>query len=231
MLSSISGQNDRWAQLGVYPRPPSLPSGQNGGSASTGSTAAPSGSANDTPAAGGTSGPLSDDMSFTLMGFNIESAAGQNNTTSDAASPDPASSTQDGSSPKSQLLTDVQSLMSDLTGTAGSPTGKSAASDTDTAAATDFGSTIRQGLQTVTSTPDTMASTSGSAPGGPTPGQPSRSNDISNTGTSAGGGTSGWTPNYSDGFQQQFALAAYSTTSTMSALDSSATASLANINA
>jgi hypothetical protein len=226
---SISGQNERWAQLNAYQLPPSSPSGQNGGRASTIGTAASSGSGGNIASGAGTSGALSDGMSFALMAFGgwgngaaaASQAAGQSGGTSGASSTDSAPATQDGNSLGAQLLTDVQSLLSALTGTTSPPTGTSAASgNTGTGASAGLTGTVPQDLQTVASDLDTTASASGSSQpggvGGPSSGPPTRSNGVSN-------------PGYSDGIQQQFALSAY-TANTRSSLDSSATSSLASIN-
>jgi hypothetical protein len=246
---SISGQNERWAQLSAYQPPPASLSGQNGGWNSLGGTSASLGQSGNTAVAGGATAGLSDDTSFALIAFGGDwtsgsAAAGQTAGGSGAVS---ASSTQDAGSLGSQLLTDVQSLISALTGSAGSSTGTSATSggttDGTTAgtAATDSDSTVLQDLQTVTSDLGSIASlygapqpgTAGSPPGGPPQaGPPPDSNEISNTGTSASDGTGGterWRRDYRDGLQQQFAVSAY-TSSSASALDSSATSSLTAIN-
>ena len=128
----------------------------------------------------------------------------------------------------------MQSLLATLTGTTGS-----ASTDTsDTAAAmtgmqTAPGSTMAQDLQNLQTDLGTLASTSGTAqPGGAdghVAGAPPWSDDISNAGTTTPDGPdSGWKPGYSDGFQQQFAVSAYSASAT-SGLDSSATSALADI--
>ena len=173
-------------------------------------------------------------MSLALMAFNgwnggansATPAAGPNSAPSDASAADQATA-----DPQSQVLADMQSLLATLTGTTGS-----ASTDTsDTAAAmtgmqTAPGSTMAQNLQTDLGT---LASTSGTAqPGGAdghVAGAPPWSDDISNAGTTTPDGPdSGWKPGYSDDFQQQFAVSAYSASAT-SGLDSSATSALADL--
>jgi hypothetical protein len=143
------------------------------------------------------------------------------------------------------LLTDVQSLLSALTGSFGSSakgtaTSGAAATSADNATSTQTGlsSSILQDLQTVASDLGTISSASGTSqsdgsggpPGGAPPwGNDSSNNDISNTGTSASDGNPrGWRPGYSDGFQQQYAASAYGAGMT-SGLDSSTTSSLNSI--
>jgi hypothetical protein len=239
MSMSISGQNERWAQLNAYQPPPVSPSGQNGGWDSTIGTTPSSGAAGNTASGAGTSGALSDGMSIALMAFGgwgngsstASRATGQSSGTSGTSSAGSAPSTPDGSSLASQLLTDVQSLVSALTGTTSAPTGTSAASgNTGTGAVTGLTGTAQQNLQSVASDLDSIASASGSSQpagvGGPSPGSPPWSNGISNPGSGSAGG---WNPGYSDSIQQQFALSAY-TANTQSGLDTSATSLLASIN-
>jgi len=119
---SISGQNERWAQLNAYQPPPSSQAGANGGWATeSGGTTGSAGSA------GGASGGLSDTMSLALMAFSgawgtgsgtSPQAPGPNGGTAIVPSTDPPSSTQDASGIGSQLLNDMQSMMATLTGTA-----------------------------------------------------------------------------------------------------------------
>jgi hypothetical protein len=201
---SISGQNERWAQLAAY-QPPSTKPGQSaGGYPASGTTAPASGSTGN--AASGTSGALSDGMSLALMAFSgawgtgpgtsSSKAPGQSGGTSDPSPSGVPATTPNASSVDSQLLTDVQSMIAALTGT---PTGSPPPLNT----------------QAVTSNPDTLASVSGTSQPGTSP---SSSNDISNTGTVP--------PRYSDGLHQQFALSAYNS---QSSLDSSTESSLAGI--
>jgi hypothetical protein len=186
-------------------------------------------------------------------------AAGQSDGTPNASAPvDQTGATQGGADPASQLFTDLQSLLSALTGTPGASSGgtgttatTASPANTGTNQAIGLSNAVQQDLQTISSDLKSIASTSGSAQPGsaarPPSGPPPWRNDISNTGTnaaSAAGSTSGngstsgtsgadgtnrWRPGYSDGFQQQFAISAY-TTSTTSALNSSVTTSLTNIN-
>jgi hypothetical protein len=149
----------------------------------------------------------------------------------DVSSADPASA----QSPQSQLMTDIQSLLSTLTGTSGASGSGSGTSDATSAAAgtlTGLSSTIWQDLQSVTADLGTIASASATSqptgsrpPGSP----PSWSNDISNAGPDTPDGTtSHWKPGYSDGFQQQFALSAYSANAA-SALDAATASPAAGI--
>jgi hypothetical protein len=252
----ISGQNERWAHLNAHRPPPVSPSGQNSGPSSAGATTASTSSTGSAPATGGTSVPLSDGMSFMLMAVssvNGPKGAGQSDGTPNASAPvDQTGATQGGADPASQLFTHLQSLLSALTGTPGASTGgtgttaiAASPANTGTSQAIGLSNTVQQDLQTISSDLDSIASTSGSAQPGsasrPPSGPPPWRNDISNTGTnvaSATGSTNGtggadgtnrWRPGYSDGFQQQFAISAY-TTSTTSALNSSVTTSLTNIN-
>lgn len=239
MSMSISGQNERWAQLSANPPPPPSPSGQNSGAATIGTTAS-TGPAGNPATAVGSVAALSDDMSLALMAFGggwgngsatASQVAGQNSGTSGASAVGSDPSTQGGNSFAAQLLTDVQSLVSALTGTA--TNAPPAPGQTGAGAATGLTGTVQQDLQTDASNLDMIASASGSSqPGGAgqTPsGLPPWSDDISNTGTNAGsGGTNGWNRGYSDGLSQQFALSAYAANA-QAGIDSSATSSLANI--
>jgi hypothetical protein len=210
---SISGQNERWAQLNAYQPPPSSQYGQNGGFDPISLATASSGATGNATAA---APALSDDMSLALMAFAgwgngsapASQATGQNTA---------ASSTQAGSI-ASQLLSVMQSLTSALTGAA---TGAPAASGTTTGLV----NTAAQDLQTITADLGTIVPVSGSAQPGQPEGPPPSDNTIPNTGT---GTTRGWNPDYSDGIQQQFAAAAYSANA-MTGLDSSATSALTNI--
>lgn len=236
MSSSISGQNERWAQLGAYQPPPISQSGQNPGWGSTNWTTASGGTNASTASAGGASGAQSNDMSFALMAFGNASGNGSVTSSQSAGQSGDASSSgsaaQVGSSLGSQLLTDMQSLLSSLTGTAGAATDTTNASaNTGTTTATGLGGSLLQDLQTVASAFSSTASGSGPTPSGTVGGPPPWRNDIANTGTNAGNGsTGGWHPGYSDSFQNQYALAAYAA-SIMPSLNSPATSSLGAVNA
>ncbi len=67
MLSSISGHNDRWAQVAASQPPSPASSGQTGGSGSTSTATAVADPSVVSPIAGGTGDPLSGSMSFMLM--------------------------------------------------------------------------------------------------------------------------------------------------------------------
>lgn len=216
MSMSISGQNERWAQLNAYQPPPSSSSGQDSAWDPTTVAASSPGSAGNGPSTGGTSGGLSDGTSLALIAFGslgngqttASQAAGQNTATPAGST----AATQDESSLESQILTDVQSLISALTGATNTPATSGAAN-------------------TTAQKPLTTASVSPTEPPGasPPPGPPPWSNAIPGTGTNADTGNAGGAaPGYSDGIRQQFALSAYSA-NTQAGVDSSATSSLTNI--
>jgi hypothetical protein len=186
---SVSGQNERWAQLNAYPPPPRSRAGQNGGLTSTGGTTDPS------VTAGGASNALSDGMSLALMAFNGADGTEPAGSSTSSGTTDPASTSQSGSGPGSQLLTDIQSLMTALTGSAGTATGSISNGTT-------LDSAALQDLQTVESDLGSLASAS-PANGLEAP-QSQGNNGISNTGTATG--------DWGHGFQQQFALSAYGAT-------------------
>ena len=103
---SISGQNERWAQLNAYQPPPSSQAGPNGGWASAVGTTGSSGATSSAGTAGGASGGLSDTMSLALMAFSgawgtgsgaSSQAPGQSGAAPVMPSADPPSSTQDAS--------------------------------------------------------------------------------------------------------------------------------------
>jgi hypothetical protein len=203
---SISGQNERWAQINAY-QSPSSPSGQNStGYPAIGTTTSPPPPGSTAPS----TGALSDGTSLALIAFGSlgnaqtapqstgSQAGGQANPTSTGA--------QDESSLEAQILGDVQSLISSLTG---------ATTTSGTASAS-------QGSLT------TASATPAAQPSGPPPGPPPWSNAISNDDTNAATGNAGGAaPGYSDAIQQQFALSAYGANA--SGLDSSATSALTNI--
>jgi hypothetical protein len=267
---SVSGQNERWAQLGAYQPPPPSQASQNSGwdaAIGTSSLSDPTGNAGPP---NNFFGALSDSMSLALMSLNgwssgattptqiNETSSGASNASStNSTSAGQAAITQGGTGSVSELVSDLQSLLAALTGTA-SPTnttgtsGTAATSGTSdttansgTAAATALSSTVLQDLQAVASDLNSIAATSGvtQPPGGsegPPPSSNSWFNDISNTGTaSASMSTDVSNPGATataqspagpwQGFMQQFAFSAYSA-GTTSGLDSSTTSSLAAIN-
>jgi hypothetical protein len=177
---SISGQNARWAQINAYQPPSTVRSGQNGGWNSIGQATPSSGSASNVPAVGGTTGALSDSTSFALMAFggwgngsaNSTQAAGQSSgATSDAASATPASTgltsptstgqagiTQAGTISVTQLIADLQSMLSALTGTpTSSASGTGSSGTTGTTGTT--GSSGTTGTTDTSDTSDTSANT------------------------------------------------------------------------
>jgi hypothetical protein len=226
---SISGQNERWSRLDTYQPPAASSSGQNGGPAATNGTAPSSGaSAN---AASGTSGALSEGISFALMALTNDWGNGPASRTAgqaggpSGASPSPA---QDGGNLASRLMTDGQSLVSVLTGTTAAPAAhRGASAGTATRETTGPTGTPQQTSRAVTSDRDTVTAASGSArpAGGPPPPPPLWDANTANPGTNTGRGNPG---NY-DAIQQRFAQSAYAANG-QSGLDSSVTASLADIN-
>lgn len=244
MVHSISGQNDRWAQLNAYQPPSRATSGQDSDWPSATTATPSSGSTPATPAAGGTAPTLSDGMSFALLAFNgggTAQAAQPTGQSAAASSSDPAAATtQSGSSLGSQLLSDMQSLLAALQGTttpSSSTTAAQASATTPTAnnaagSANGLSNSVNKDLQAVASDLDAVASASQPAgrQGAAVPGSPTSGNNISNTGTTDSGGTQRWNPGYSDGFQKQFGLAAYSAGNSLSSVASSATSSLASMN-
>ena len=159
MLSSISGQNERWAQLGAYQPPPPSKSDQDGGwGSTTGATASP-GATPSIPTAGGVSPTLSDGMSFALIAFSGAApaqsfqAGGQSNATSN-----PTSATPSSTSLGSQLLSDMQSLLSALTGmgastNAGTPAGMGSSGTASTSNGSIITGSISTGSIGAASTP------------------------------------------------------------------------------
>lgn len=266
MSISIFGQNERWAQIQAYQPPPASQSGQSGGQlggpggaqgGAQGGAWDPSlgtsTSSGSTAIAGGTSATLSENTSFALIAFGgwgngpatSTQTAGQSSTSSPSDASSPASATvgqtaitQNGTSAVSQLFTDLQSLLSALTGTPTSSASTPGTSDTTgtaantgTVAATTLNSSVLQDLQTVASDLTAIAS----ADGGRSPGRPPWASDISNSGTISNTGTTtgttgGWSGGYSDGFQQQFALSVYSSSNLSGVDNSTTTSSLTSIN-
>ena len=230
MSVSISGQNDRRALLDAYQPTPAPTAGQSGAWDAALGTMAPTGSAaTATAAPGGTSGGLSDGMSFALMAFgNAVPAASTLTTGPDSATFDASSADPSAADPQSHLLSDLQSLLSTPTGTSGTADTAGAAAGTQTGP----DSPISQQLQIANADLGTIASASGTSHSaghhaGVQP-PPSWGNDISDAGTNSPDG-SHWTPGYSDDFRQQFARSAYSATA-VSGLDAANGSVLANIN-
>nr|WP_294521565.1 hypothetical protein [uncultured Rhodopila sp.] len=235
-MSSITGQNERWAQLAAYQTPPAAQSSEISG----GTSAYASSSLWADPGAGAvtgnTSSPISDGTNFALMAFGSSSQSATNGN----------SIASDGTSGISQLLTDLQSLLSSISGTS-SATGSNATSatstaDADSASVSNSGTTtgtLSQDLQQLSTDLGSLASTMGrthrgdhdhpEAPPAPPPGSgdilntgtasASNGSDITNSGTASTG--NGWAT-----FMQQFAAGAYS-----SGYDASTTSSLVAINA
>ncbi|HEY4175055.1 MAG TPA: hypothetical protein VGM42_18645, partial [Rhodopila sp.] len=166
MSLSISGQNERWAQINAY-QPPSSPSGQTGsGYPAIGTTTSPPPPGSTAPS----TGALSDGTSLALITFG---SLGNTQTTpqttgTQATNQTNPTGTQDASSLEAQILSDVQSLISNLTGATTTP-----------AASTSQGS-----LTTASATPTTQ-------PSGPPPGPPPWSNAISTDDTNSATGNAG----------------------------------------
>jgi hypothetical protein len=202
-------------------------------------------------------------MSFALMVFSgswgngatgSSQAAGQSGATSGASispgsttatppAPSQPGTNQAGTSLESQLLTDVQSLMSTFMGTTGTEAGSTANTDASASTATSadpgtgkasgLGNTVQQDLQAMTSDLSAIALASGSTQSGGVnrPPPPNWPNVNTSTNPSTGvGETGGRRPTYTDDLRQQFALSAYSA-STLSGPDASATSSMASITA
>ena len=244
MVSSITGQNEHWARLAAYQTPPAAQSSQTSGATSAYAPSALSAGSGDGAVTGDTSSPLADGTNFALLAFGSSAGAGGT-----AGAADGASIPATGTSAMSQLLTDLQSLLSTLGGTpsaagggrgaAGTPaanTGSSSVSNTGTTAGT-----LSQDLQQLSSDLGSLASTlethrgehGDHDRGAPPPGPPPGSSDILNTGTvSASSGSSitgSGTASASGGwatFMQQFAAGAYG-----SGYDGSTASSLLAINA
>jgi hypothetical protein len=237
VLSSIIGQNERWAQLAAYHTPPAAQSGQTSGATPGYPSSFPWAGSGDGAVTGGTSSPIADGTNFALMAFGSTSPAGG---TADAS--DGASIATTGTSAMSRVLTDLQSLLSTLggrppaAGSSGAP-----AADTDSASISNTGTTagnLSQDLRQLSTDLGSLASTLQTHRGDhdrgePPPGPPPGSSDILNTGTaSAGSGgtiTNSGSASASGGratFMQQFAAGAYG-----SGYDGSTTSSLLAINA
>ena len=115
MLSSISGQNERWARLDAHqPPPPSAP-GQKGVSILADVSKVASTASGAATATGGVSSPLADDVSLALIGFGGGGAAAAASGSGGGASGSVSGSTG-GSGIGSQLLTQLQSLLATLPG-------------------------------------------------------------------------------------------------------------------
>nr|WP_294509232.1 hypothetical protein [uncultured Rhodopila sp.] len=246
MLSSITGQNERWAQLAAYQATPAAQSSQITGGTSAYASSSLWAEPGSGAVTGDTSSSIADGTNFALMAFGSPPQAGG---TTGAANG--GSITTSGTSAMSQLLTDLQSLLSTLGGTSSSASGSGTAgtsstdTDTDSPSVSNSGTTaspLAQDLQKLSTDLGSLASTLGTThrgergdhdgpqqPSGPPPG----SSDILNSGTvsaSAGStiGNSGTAP-ASNGwatFMQQFAAGAYG-----SGYDGSTTSSLLAINA
>ncbi len=230
MISSIVGQNERWAHLTALQSPPAIPSGQGGGPAlSNAGTTAPDPTAV-SPVTASTASPLSSNTSLMLMLFGggldpagsstvgNGSSIGSGSPTQTVGSPDETTGTVGGSGIAS-LLADLQSLMASLAGGASAATSSSAstpASSSPPAPAvsgpSSNGNSLFQNLDRIASELGTIvASTSSTQRQTPPPGgAPSGGNDITNTISASaiaswGDGPSG----PGGGWQEQFALAAY----------------------
>ncbi len=243
VLSSISGQNQPWTPpAGANWPSPLSPSGSVGGWDSTIGANSSSASATKTPVTGGMSTGLSDGMSFALLAFGNSQAsrtAGSGSTASAQQASGPPSGQPGGSGLQSQLLADLQSLISTLTGGSGSAgsgantsgsSGTSGTSADATTATARLGATLSADFQNIASDLNSIANGS---PRQTATGHSHRhdSDDTSNTGSTNTGGTTaaGWNPNRGDYFQQRFAASAYAANAT-SDLTSPTSSILAGMN-
>jgi len=220
VLSSISGQNQPWTPpAGANWPPPLSPSGSVGGWDSTIGANPSSASTTKTPATGGMSTGLSDGLSFALLAFgNSQSSqtAGSGSTASARQASGPPSGQPGGGGLQSQLLSDLQSLISTLTGGTGSAgssanasgsSGTSGTSADATTATASLGATLSADFRNIASDLTSIANGS-SQPTATGHSHRHDSDDTSNTGT-RGTNAAGWNPNRGDFFQQQFAANAY----------------------
>ncbi len=240
MVTSISGQNERWAQLHAHQPPPAsrpnATAGFSGGWDKAGGATAspdPTGAAGATPSA--TSGGLSDYLGIKLFAFGggwgggaspppqttgqTSAAAGATGAT--GVPPAPAAAT-----PGSQLLTDMESLLSAVTGrssgaNAGATSGATSSGTNAAGTQNGLSGTVVRDLAAVASDLGAIASASPASqpvsPNGQPPGPSPWTNDVSNNGGVPNTGTSEFDGsarrgrhNYSDAVQQQFARSAYS---------------------
>ena len=200
MLSSISGQTDRWAQLAAMQDSPLIPSSQSnaGGSGTTSTPAANATAVTPITASGST--PLSSDTGLMLLMFggppNGANSAGANgaNTASQTSA---AAGAQGGFG---SLLSQLQSLVSSLTGnssTTSGSTGSIAAASTAASAGTTSGSTttaidnsgsldgaLLQGLNGINSDAGTVAAPFGGTQATPPPRGTATSAGDANSGSS-----------------------------------------------
>ena len=211
MSVSISGQNDRAALVSAYQSISNASPDQGGDWASAVGPSTDSTTGTASPS--GTSGALSDGTAMALLAFgNATDASAPANGADDAgvSSADAVSAQSAGS--QSGWLTDIQSVLSALTGTSTPGTSTLGTSTSGVGSAgtiTGVDGTLPDDPQTVTADLGTITPGSGGAQ--PTGLPPSWGNDFSNFGTTAPDGTANqWQPGYSDSFQQQFALSAYS---------------------
>ena len=210
MSVSISGQNDRAALVSAYQSISNASPDQGGDwdSAVGPSTDPTTGTASPS----GTSGALSDGTAMALLAFGnvTDASAPAGSAGGGVSAADPVSAQSAGS--QSGWLTDIQSVLSALTGTSTpgmSTLGTSTSGVGSAGTITGVDGTLPDDPQTVTA--DLGAITPGSGGAQSTGLPPSWGNDISNLGTTAPDGTANqWRPGYSDSFQQQFALSAYS---------------------
>jgi hypothetical protein len=209
VIHSVIGQNERWAQIAALPAPPGA---QAAGSAiSNPGTTAPDPSVVN-PISSGSGSALSNDTNFLLFFLNQGSAAAKGTTsvtgspTQTTGAPDDTSQAGGATSLEAQLLTDVGSYLSALTGGGGSAGSSSSGVGTPTAT-----STLAQDIDAITSAVGTVAFASA---GGLAPSSDD-GNDVSNTGSASAGPAwrDGWDGGRGtgDAFRQQFGLAAYST--------------------
>jgi hypothetical protein len=223
VIHSVIGQNERWAQIAALQPPPGAQAAQATGSgfSNLGTTAPDPSVVN--PISSGSGSALSNDTNFLLFFLNQGTAAangtangapsgtpsgtpsGIGSPTQTTGAPDDTSQAGGATSLEAQLLTDVGSYLSTLTGGGGLAASSSSGAGTPTAT-----STLAQDIDAITSAVGTVAFASA---GGLAPGS-NDGNDVGNTGSASAGPSwrDGWDGERGSGdaFRQQFGLAAYS---------------------
>jgi hypothetical protein len=249
VLSSISGQNERWAQLAALQPPPATQSSQDGGQDFSNSGTVASGTSTLGPIASNTASPLSNDMNFMLMMFGGgTSSTSSSGSTTQTTGPDDTSGTSitQGGTSFASLLTDLQSLLSTLGGGTSSTTDATTTSASIGNASTidntgSVSSTLRQDLDSIASDLGTIAASFGGIQPPPPPpdvtssGQSANGiSDISNTATASveSAWSTGWgsTSGAADSWRQQFGFAAYAAAADQSGLNTATTSAQQSIN-
>jgi hypothetical protein len=229
VIHSVIGPNERWAQSAALQPPPGAQAAQAAGSAiSNPGTTAPDPSVIN-PISSGSGSALSNDTNFLLFFLNQGSAAangsangstnGTGSPTQTTGAPDDTSQAGGATSLEAQLLTDVGSYLSALSGGGGSAGSSSSGAGTPTAT-----SILAQDIDAITSAVGTVAFASA---GGLAPSSDD-GNDVSNNGSTSAGPAwrDGWDGGRGtgDAFRQQFGLAAYSASDQSGQTDTTASA-------